>query len=90
MSQTEIGLIGAIIVVVLILMGTHLALTLLIAGFIGFGLIGGWEAALSNLAIVPFDRMTQYTFTVFPMFMLMGSLVSHGGIGQEAYQMARA
>jgi tripartite ATP-independent transporter DctM subunit len=89
MSQTEIGLIGCVIVVVLILMGTHLALTLLIAGFIGFGLIGGWQAALGNLAIIPFDRMSNYSFTVFPMFMLMGALVSYGGIGKEAYEMAR-
>ena len=34
--------------------------------------------------------MTNYSFTVFPMFMLMGSFVSYGGIGREAYEMARA
>jgi len=90
MSQTEIGIIGGVIVVVLILMGTHLGLTLLIAGFIGFSLIGGWDAALGNLAIIPFNRMSDYNFTVLAMFFLMAAFVSQGGIGKEAYQSARA
>jgi C4-dicarboxylate transporter DctM subunit len=90
MSHAEIGVIGCVILIALILIGTHLAFTLIIAGFIGFALIGGWNAALANLAIIPFDRMSYYQFTVFPMFMLMGSFVSYGGIGKEAYQMARS
>jgi tripartite ATP-independent transporter DctM subunit len=90
MSHIEIGLIGCAIVVFLILMGTHLGLTLLIAGFIGFGMIGGWDAALGNLAIIPFDRMSNYSFTVLAMFFLMAAFVSHGGIGKEAYEAARA
>jgi C4-dicarboxylate transporter DctM subunit len=90
MSHIEIGLIGCAILVILILIGMNLAFTLVIAGFIGFSLIGGMQAALGNLAIIPFDRMTNYSFTVFPMFMLMGSFVSYGGIGKEAYEMARA
>ena len=90
MSQTEIGIIGCVIVIVLILMGTHLGLTLLIAGFIGFALIGGWGAALGNLAIIPFDKMGDYHFTVLAMFFLMAAFVSQGGIGKEAYETARA
>jgi C4-dicarboxylate transporter DctM subunit len=90
MSHPLIGAIGFIIIVVLILAGTNLAFTLVIAGLIGFTLVGGWTASLGNLAILPFERMTNYSFTVFPMFMLMGSLVSYGGIGDDAYKMAKA
>jgi len=90
MSHPIIGAIGFIIIVVLILAGTNLAFTLVIAGLIGFTLVGGWTASLANLAILPFERMTNYSFTVFPMFMLMGSLVSYGGIGDDAYKMAKA
>jgi C4-dicarboxylate transporter, DctM subunit len=90
MSPLEIGFIGCAVLIALIFMGMNLAFTLIISGFIGFALIGGVEAALGNLAIIPFDRMTNYGFTVFPMFMLMGSFVSYGGIGTEAYTMARA
>jgi C4-dicarboxylate transporter, DctM subunit len=90
MTPLEIGFIGCGILIVLIFMGMNLAFTLIISGFVGFALIGGVGAALGNLAIIPFDRMTSYGFTVFPMFMLMGSFVSYGGIGSEAYTMARA
>ena len=90
MGHFEMGLIGCLILIVLVMMGMNLAFTLLISGFVGFALIGGVGAALGNLAIVPFDQMTTYTFTVFPMFMLMGSFVSYGGIGKESFEMARA
>ncbi len=90
MSQLEIGFIGCAILIVLIFSGMNLAFSLIISGFVGFALIGGVEAALGNLAIIPFDQMTTYTFTVFPMFMLMGSFVSYGGIGKESFDMARA
>ena len=90
MGHFEMGLIGCVVLIVLVMMGMNLAFTLLISGFVGFALIGGVGAALGNLAIVPFDQMTTYTFTVFPMFMLMGSFVSYGGIGKESFEMARA
>jgi C4-dicarboxylate transporter DctM subunit len=90
LSHFEIGLIGCAVLCVLICTGMNLAFTLLISGFVGFALIGGVGAALGNLAIIPFDQMTTYTFTVFPMFMLMGSFVSYGGIGKESFDMARA
>jgi C4-dicarboxylate transporter DctM subunit len=90
MSHELIGAIGFGIIVILILAGTNLAFTLVIAGLVGFTMVGGWTGALANLAILPFERMTNYQFTVFPMFMLMGSLVSYGGIGDDAYKMAKA
>jgi C4-dicarboxylate transporter DctM subunit len=90
MSHMEIGYLICAILMVLVFSGMNLAFALIICGFIGFTLIGGMQASLGNLAIIPFDRMTNYSFTVFPMFMLMGSFVSYGGIGKEAYEMARA
>ena len=41
MSHPIIGAIGFIIIVVLILAGTNLAFTLVVAGLIGFTLVGG-------------------------------------------------
>lgn len=90
MSPLEIGLIGIVILSVLLLIGMDVGYTMIFAGFIGFALIGGWKAALGNMAVLSFDRMYDYGFSALPLFMLMGAFVSEGGLGKEAYEMARA
>ncbi len=89
MGQTEVGFIGIIVLMVLLLMGVHIGFGLVLIGFLGFAAIGGLSAAISNLAILPFDRLNDYHFAVLPLFILMGSFVSYSGIGRDAYEMAR-
>lgn len=89
MGQTEIGLIGIGVMMVLLLMGVHVGFTLILVGFIGYGLIGGFQGAIANMAILPFDKLNDYHFAVLPLFLLMGSFVAYSGIGREAYEMAR-
>ena len=90
MIQTEIGIIGCVILVAIILMGVNIGFAMIIVGLIGFGLIVGWPAALLNTAILAFDKMNNYGFSVLPLFLLMGAFVSQGGIGKMAYDTARA
>ena len=90
MGQTEIGLIGIAALMIILLLGVHVGFALILVGFVGFAFIGGFGAALSNLAILPFDRLNDYHFAVLPLFLLMGSFVAQSGIGREAYMMARA
>jgi C4-dicarboxylate transporter DctM subunit len=89
MSQTEIGIIGCIILIGLILFGVHIGFAMIIVGIIGFGFIGGWPAALKGASILAFDKMNNYDFSVLPLFLLMGAFVSQGGIGRQAYEAAR-
>jgi C4-dicarboxylate transporter DctM subunit len=89
MNQIEVGLIGLAILAILLLIGMDVGYTMLITGFIGYALIANWGGALTNLAILPFDTVNNYTFAVLPLFMLMGMLVSKGRIGADAYDMAR-
>src|SRR4030042_1752573 len=90
MSQTEIGIIGCVVLIALILRGTHIGFAMIIVGIIGFGMIGGWTAALKGAAILSFDKMNNYDFSVLPLFLLMGAFVSQGGIGRQAYEAVRA
>jgi C4-dicarboxylate transporter DctM subunit len=52
-------------------------------------MIGGWPAAFKMSAILAFDKMNNYDFSVLPLFLLMGAFVSQGGIGRQAYEAAR-
>lgn len=90
MSQIEVGILGMFVLMVLLLMGTHVGFTLVIVGFAGFAMICGTEVALSNIAILTFEKMNNYHFAVLPLFLLMGTFISRSGIGREAYTTARA
>jgi len=90
MSPTAVGILGMLALVVLISMGTHVGFTLIIIGFAGFAIVGGLDAAIGNMAILPFDKMNNYHFAVLPLFLLMSAFISRSGIGREAYETARA
>ncbi len=90
MSHTVIGLIDIAILLALLMLGMNVGYTMLLCGFIGFALITGIGPALANVGIITFDKINDYYFSVLPLFMLMGVFVSEGGLGRDAYNMARA
>lgn len=90
MSPIEIGFIGFILIMVIILMGVHVAFALIMLGLVGLALIIGPGPALSSVAIIAFGRATDYTFAVVPLFMLMSTFIARTSIGEELYQTASA
>ena len=88
--NAEIGLYGTLILVVLIFLGVHVGFALIVLGFIGYALVGGFNAGISQIAIVAWDRLTNYQFSVMPLFVLMSAFISATGIGADAYYAARS
>lgn len=90
MTPAEAGLLGFGLMIVLVLLSVHVSFAILISGFIGLALIIGIEPALSSIAILSFERVTDYTFAVIPLFMLMSAFIANTDIGTEAYETSRA
>jgi tripartite ATP-independent transporter DctM subunit len=90
MSLVEIGLAGIIIIMVVILMGIHVAFALILIGLIGLATILGPGSAVGSITLIAFGRVSDYNFAVVPLFLLMSAFVSRSGIGEEAYDTARA
>ena len=88
MELVSIGLIGCVILIVLLLIGVHVAFSLLIVGFGGLALAIGWEPALGLLTTLPFYSSAQYSFTPMPLFIFMASLIFATGIGSTMYDSA--
>jgi tripartite ATP-independent transporter DctM subunit len=57
---------------------------------IGFGYIVDTEAALGILIDSPIRTVTNFNFSVVPMFILMGVLVSASGMSRELFRAANA
>lgn len=90
MTPAEAGLICFCLMIVLVLLSVHVSFAILISGFIGLALIIGIQPALSSIAILSFERVTDYTFAVIPLFMLMSAFIANTDIGKEAYETSRA
>ena len=88
MNEVVIGLVGLGVVLLLFLTGIELGFAMALIGFLGFGLIVSFSAALNLLAKDMFDVLASYGFTVIPLFVLMGQVAFNAGIARRLYNTA--
>ena len=72
MSETAIGIIGLLVLIVVFLSGLELAFCMAIIGFLGYSLLVSVQAGFGMVAQDIFDTLSTYGFTVVPVFILMG------------------
>jgi C4-dicarboxylate transporter DctM subunit len=72
MSDVQIGIYGIIVLLALFLTGLEMAYCMVLVGFFGFTFLMSFSAA-SNLVVKDFfDTFTTYSYTVIPLFIMMG------------------
>jgi TRAP-type mannitol/chloroaromatic compound transport system permease large subunit len=85
MSDVAIGTYGIILLLALFLTGLEMAYCMILVGFLGFTFLMSFSAA-SNLVIKDFfDNFTTYSYTVIPLFMVMGEFASNSNIANRLY-----
>lgn len=84
------GLLGMAGLLVLLLLGMPIAYAGALAGFIGILSFVGWEAAVQTLGFLPNALGASYTYSVIPLFILMGYLAFEAGLTEQVYSTARA
>ena len=84
------ALLGFGAVFVLALLRIPLAFAMGLVGFVGLGLVRGWDPTMSNAAQVVYDTGFAYTLSVVPLFILMGNFVARAGLAQELFRAAYA
>ncbi len=89
MTTQEIGLLCIAGMLALIALRAPIALAMGLTGFVGFGLIVSFDAALSLLGSGPFQTLSTHGFTAIPMFILMGVLASKARMSSELFSGAR-
>ena len=88
MSPETIGLIGVLVMLLLLGTGMWIGLAMGLVGFLGVYAIRGIEPALNMAGAIPYENIAFYTLSVMPMFVLMGLVISHAGIGSDLYYSA--
>ena len=89
-EPTFVAIVGCVIVVVLMLMRVPIAVSLGSVAVVGFGYMVDFDAAMGILIDSPIRTVTNFNFSVIPMFILMGVLVSAGGMSRELFRASNA
>ena len=89
MTGFEVGLFSVVAILVLIYAGLYVPVALGLVSFVGVWLLrGSVEAPIYLLTLAASNSLERYVFGVIPLFVLMGLLVSHSGLGRDIYDVA--
>jgi len=85
MTPQMIGVAASFVLVVLIFLRVPVGAALLLVGAVGYILVDGVRPALFTLGTTPFDLAQAYSFSVVPLFLLMGVVMSRTSIAREMF-----
>lgn len=89
MSVQAIGSLGVVILVILTLCRVPLGAAMGLVGLAGYAAIDGWDKAFIVFGTTPFS-LTHYSFSVLPLFILMGTVATRSNMSQELFTAANA
>jgi tripartite ATP-independent transporter DctM subunit len=90
LSNDFIALGGFVILFVLMLLRVPVGMAMGLVGITGYSMIAGAGPALKLVGLTSMRTVTDYTFGVIPMFMLMGAFVTVSGVSKELFRAANA
>jgi len=90
LSPDAVAVIGFVSLFVLMLLRVPVGMAMGLVGVCGYGYIAGSGPALKLIGQTSMRTVTDYTFGVIPMFMLMGAFVSVSGVSRELFRAANA
>lgn len=89
MTGFEVGLFSVVAILVLIYAGLYVPVALGLVSFVSVWILrGSVEAPIYLLTLAASNSLEDYVFGVIPLFVLMGLLVSHSGLGRDIYDVA--
>lgn len=90
MSPLTLAFVSIIVLVVLILIRVPVAVALGLIGFAGYALLEGFPRASLLLGSAPIELAQAYTFSVVPLFTLMGAVAAVSGLSSDLFKAANA
>jgi C4-dicarboxylate transporter DctM subunit len=90
MSTDFIAVAGFVVLFALMLLRVPVGMAMGLVGVVGYSMIAGAGPALKLVGQTSMRTVTDYTFGVIPMFMLMGAFVSVSGVSRELFRAADA
>ncbi|MGJ7605106.1 TRAP transporter large permease [Variovorax sp. LT1R20] len=90
MSADAVAILGFVALFALMLLRVPVGMAMGLVGVTGYSYLVGPGPALKLVGQTSMRTVTDYTFGVIPMFMLMGALVSVSGVSRELFKAANS
>ncbi|MCG8510454.1 MAG: TRAP transporter large permease [Rhodospirillales bacterium] len=79
------GILCVLVLLVTMAAGVQIGLAFLLGGFFVSGLLLGFDSSLTLLGQAAYFSIASPTWAAIPLFILMGSFASNGGLARRAY-----
>jgi C4-dicarboxylate transporter, DctM subunit len=90
MSTDVVAVTGFVTLFALMLLRVPVGMAMGLVGVTGFGVLVGSTPALKLVGQTSMRTVTDYTFGIIPMFLLMGAFVSNSGMSRELFRAANS
>jgi C4-dicarboxylate transporter DctM subunit len=88
MGTDAVAITGFLVLFALMLLRVPVGMAMGLVGVSGFAYIVGSGPALKAVGLTSMRTVTDYTFGVIPMFLLMGAFVTNSGMSRELFRAA--
>jgi tripartite ATP-independent transporter DctM subunit len=85
-NPTAAGIFGLILLVILLLTRMPVGFVMAAVGFLGASYLRGAVPALGQMGRLPYVTPAHYDWTAISLFVLMGYLALHSGMGHDLYR----
>ncbi|HEX9835901.1 MAG TPA: TRAP transporter large permease [Alphaproteobacteria bacterium] len=89
MTPQLIGVYGIAALIVLTFLRVPLGAAMGLVGLAGYAAIDGWGKAFIVFGTTPYS-LASYSFSVLPLFILMGTVATRSGMSRELFEAANA
>jgi C4-dicarboxylate transporter, DctM subunit len=90
MSPWQLTFLIFAVMLALMVVRVPIAITMFVAGVVGYVTQAGWLPLANFLNSQAFARFASYELSVIPLFILMGNFASQGGISKALFEFAAA
>jgi len=85
LTGVQVGVIMVALAVGLMMIGFPVAVTMILAGFLGMILIRGWDVGLALIGWQTWGQSLKQILVIIPLYTWMGVMAARGGIGADAF-----
>jgi C4-dicarboxylate transporter, DctM subunit len=90
MSTDAVAILGFVALFTLMMLRVPVGMALGLVGVTGYGYLVGFGPAMKQIGTVSMRTVTDYTFGVIPMFLLMAAFVTNSGMSRELFRAANS
>lgn len=90
MSNFALGVLSFAVMLGMLALRVPIGVAMMAVGAGGFVVVSGLSPFLSYLKGTPFEAMGSYSFSVIPLFLLMGNFASRSGLSASLFRAANA